>query len=92
MDIIIGLGAAALLIWLFLKDNTRRGVRTVKAYVYLQAIENGKTKQQAHEEAEAIGKTASKQLIQRTMLHLQNHYDGKAKLLNKKAEQAGWTG
>lgn len=92
MDILIGLAVAAALIWLFLKDNTRRGVRTVKAYVFLQAIENGKSKVQANEEAEAIGKVAPKRLIQLTMLHLQDNYQGKAKLMNKKAEKAGWMG
>lgn len=92
MDILLGLAVAAALIWLFLKDNTRRGVRTVKAYVYLQAIENGKSREQANEEAEAIGKVASKRLIQLTMLHLQDNYQGKAKLMNKEAEKAGWLG
>lgn len=90
MDIVIGLLAAAALVWLFLKDNTRRGTRTVKAFVYMRAIRNGKSNEEANEEAKAVGKTATKRLIHDTMLHLQNNYGGRAKRLMKDAEKFGW--
>jgi hypothetical protein len=92
MNIAIGLLVAGFLIWLFLIDNSRRGLRTVKAFVYLRAIKEGKPQQEAAAISEAVGAKAPTRLVQETMLELQTNYRSKAKLLNEAAEKAGWRG
>ncbi|TCD15447.1 hypothetical protein [Oricola cellulosilytica] len=80
------------LILLFLRENRRRGVRTVRAYLFIRAIGNGADVEKARAASDVDGKSLRKRDIHDTMLYLQAHYRGRQAALIKAAEKAGWRG
>ena len=78
------------LVVLFMRANTRRGVRTVRAYLFLKALENGTSLDEAHAASQVDPDNVPKRHIHDTMLYLQKHHRGRQELLLKAAEKAGW--
>ena len=88
-EIGIAVAAVALMVWLLLKENSRRGVRTVRAYLFMKALEEGMTVDEANRAARVDPKNLAKRDIHNTMLYLQEHHRGRQAPLMKKAEKAG---
>ena len=88
-EIGIAVAAVALMVWLLLKENSRRGVRTVRAYLFMKALEDGKSVGEANRAARVDPKNMSKRHIRDTMLYLNAHHRGRQGPLMKKAEKAG---
>lgn len=85
------LAVMALVVWLFLRENSRRGVRTVRAYTFIAAVEEGRSVEDANRAAAALdGKDLPKRAIHDTMLYLNEHHRGRQGPLIKAAEKAGW--
>ncbi len=93
MEYVIAIAVIAGLVWLFQKENARRGVKTVRAYLFMRALEEGKTIEQANQAAaEPDAENLPGRAIHNTMAHLQAHYRGRQRLLLKDAEKRGWRG
>lgn len=88
-EIGIAVAAIALMIWLFLKENTRRGNKTVRAYLFMKALEEGRSVEEANAAAQIVPKAIPKRDIHATMAYLQEHHRGRQGPLLKKAEAAG---
>lgn len=89
-EIGVALAMIALFVWLFLRENSRRGVRTVRAYLFMAALEEGKSVEEANDAAVVDPKAIPKRAIHNTMLYLQEHHRGRQGPLIKAAEKAGW--
>ncbi|MBO6639793.1 MAG: hypothetical protein JJ920_02980 [Roseitalea sp.] len=85
----VALAMIAMFVWLLLKENSRRGVKTVRAYLFMTALEEGKSVAEANEAARIDPKSIPKGQIRATMLYLQEHHRGRQGPLMKKAEAAG---
>ncbi|MCR9123434.1 MAG: hypothetical protein NXH91_14305 [Phyllobacteriaceae bacterium] len=85
----VALAMIAMFVWLLLKENSRRGVKTVRAYLFMAALNEGKSVAEANEAAKVDPKNIPKSHIRATMLYLQEHHRGKQGPLMKKAEAAG---
>jgi len=81
-EIGIAVAAIALMIWLFLKENTR-------AYLFMKALEEGRSVEEANAAAQIDPKAIPKRDIHATMAYLQEHHRGRQGPLLKKAEAAG---
>lgn len=90
MEFVVGIAIVAGVIWLLLRENTRRGVKTVRAFLYMKALEEGAGVDEANRAARIEGGAPRKGDIADTMAHLQAHYRGRQLLLIKAAEKAGW--
>lgn len=88
-EIGVALALIAMFVWLILKENSRRGVKTVRAYLFMKALEDGMTVDEANRLAQVDPKAIPKQHIRDTMLYLHEHHRGKQGPLMKKAEAAG---
>ena len=88
-EIGVALAVIGLFVWLLLKENSRRGVKTVRAYLFMTALEDGKSVDEANEVARIDPKNIPKRHIHDTMLYLNEHHRGRQGPLLKKAEAAG---
>ena len=91
METLAGLALIALLVWLFLADNRKRGNRAVRAHIYLSALEAGKDRGEANAEAAAAAEPNRTQ-IHRTFERLQRDHKGNQRKLLKAAEAKGFVG
>ena len=88
-EIGVALAVVALFVWLLLKENSRRGVKTVRAYLFMKGLEEGMTVDEANRAAQGDPKNLAKRDIRDTMLYLNEHHRGRQGPLMKKAEAAG---
>lgn len=88
-EIGVALAVIGLFVWLLLKENSRRGVKTVRAYLFMKALEEGMTVDEANRAAQVDPKNLAKRDIRDTMLYLHEHHRGRQGPLMKKAEAAG---
>lgn len=90
-EIGVAIALVAMFVWLFLRANSSRGVRTVRAYTFIAALQAGKSADEANQAAAALdGKDLPKRAIHDTMLYLNKHHRGRQAPLIKAAEKAGW--
>ena len=90
-EIGVALAVIALFVWLFLRGNSRRGVRTVRAHTFLEAVRAGQSVEEANQAAAALdAKALPRRAIHDTMLYLNEHHRGRQAPLIKAAEKAGW--
>lgn len=78
-------------IWWFLKENTRRGHLTVRGYIFLTALDSGKTKDEANHAASAPFDQIPPAIIHGTMDFLDKNYSGKQMKLVAAARKKGMT-
>ena len=90
-EIGVAIAVIAMFVWLFLRGNSRRGIRTVRAYTFLTALKDGKSAEEANRDAKALdAQNLPKHAIHQTMLYLNKHHRGRQGQLIKDAEKAGW--
>ena len=78
-------------VWLMLRGNTRRGVRTVRAHAFMTTLADGGSIEEANRAAAALdGDNLPKRAIHDTMVYLQAHHRGRQRDLLRAAEKAGW--
>ena len=76
-------------IWWFLKENTRRGFLTIRAYLFLTALENGKTVDEANHAASIRREDATPTMFANTMSYLDTHHRGKQMPMIRDARAKG---
>ncbi|MEM5501741.1 hypothetical protein WNY59_09075 [Ahrensia kielensis] len=76
-------------IWWFLKENTRRGHLTIRGYIFLTALESGKTKDEANHASSAPFDQIPPVIIHSTMDYLDKNYGGKQMKLIAAARKKG---
>lgn len=82
--IAIGIGG-----YLFIRGNIKRGTETVRAYVYIGCIANGRTTEEANEAARADISNGPTEIIRAAMNEVKYKYDGKQLSLIRKAYTLG---
>lgn len=76
-------------IWIFLRINTSRGVKSVRAYLFLSSLEAGKTVEQAKQAADIDPKNIRKALLPETMNYLDAHYGRNQLAMIRAAREKG---
>ena len=76
-------------IWWFLKENTRRGQLTIRAYLFLTALENGKSIEEANHAASIRNDEATPTMFANTMSYLEAHHRGKQMPMIRDARSKG---
>lgn len=89
-SLLIGLLAAGGVVFLLMRANTRQGVRTVRAYLFLKAREAGASVDEARAASRIDPKNIPERHIHDTMLYLQKHHRGRQAPLIKAAESVGF--
>lgn len=85
--VVLALGAG---LYFFFKRNTERGANTVRAYMYLSAIREGCTVEEANQIANTDASELSSQMIHGAKLQVQTHYGGKQLPFIADAVRAGF--
>lgn len=76
-------------VWWFLLENTRRGHLTIKAYLFLTALDNGKTIEEANHAASIKRDEATPTMFANTMNYLDSHFGGKQMPMIRNARDRG---
>ena len=76
-------------VWWFLKENTRRGYLTIQAYLFLTALENGKSVDEANHAASIRRDEATPTMFANTMNYLDANFGGKQMPMIRKARDKG---
>ncbi len=92
MEILVGIAMIAFTVWLFLADNRRRGMRAVRAHLFLSALEAGKSVGDANADAAMLVDAPTKTQVHRTYQRIQRDHAGNQRKLLKAAEAKGFIG
>lgn len=80
--VVLGVG-----IFFFLKGNTQRGVNTVRAYVFLNALKAGTTTEEANKRASYDVANGPTQTMRAALNYARQHYSGQIDMINDAKRQ-----
>lgn len=91
MELLIVLVVVGVAGYLFLKGNTQRGITTVRAYVFLSAINAGMSVEEANKRANYDVADGPTDVIIAAKYHVQQHYAGKQLPMIASARRLGFS-
>lgn len=89
IKVLITCAIIGLFIWWFLKENTRRGHLTIRAYLFLTALEAGRSVSEANHAASISMDQATPTIFDNTMQYLAANYRSKQMPMIKHARKKG---